>query len=41
MVTGDTLETATAIAKDAGILPQDYKDIEGRHYVMEGKNFRE
>ena len=45
MVTGDNIETATAIAKDANIIPTNFKrpDIEGtKNYyaVMEGKEFR-
>ena len=45
MVTGDNIDTATAIAKDANIIPSNFKrpDIEGtKNYyaVMEGKEFR-
>lgn len=45
MVTGDNTETATAIAKDAQIIPTNFKrpEIEGtKNYyaVMEGKQFR-
>lgn len=35
MVTGDTKETATAIAKDCGILPEDHSD----YIVMTGEEF--
>lgn len=45
MVTGDNTETATAIAKDANILPANYEPGEegspGEFIVMEGKKFRE
>lgn len=45
MVTGDNLGTATAIAKDAGILPMDFNsDDLGPHETyacMTGKQFRE
>ena len=45
MVTGDNTETATAIAKDANIIPSSFKrpEVQGtRNYytVMEGKEFR-
>lgn len=45
MVTGDNTETATAIAKDANILPAAFERPEpgmpGEFTVMEGKTFRE
>jgi P-type Ca2+ transporter type 2B len=46
MVTGDNTETATAIAKEAHILPSNFErpTVEGtKNYytVMEGKDFRE
>jgi Ca2+ transporting ATPase len=45
MVTGDNTGTATAIAKDANILPPTFtippKDQPGEFMVMEGKEFRE
>ena len=45
MVTGDNIDTATAIAKDAQIIPGNFKrpEVQGtRNYytVMEGKEFR-
>lgn len=40
MVTGDNLSTATAIAKECGILRSDYvKEVED-YEVMEGREFR-
>jgi magnesium-transporting ATPase (P-type) len=39
MVTGDNLDTAKAIAMEAGILTQ--KDLENEYSCMEGKLFRE
>jgi Ca2+ transporting ATPase len=41
MVTGDNLETAMAISKDAGIIEKDYEHTKGSYVVMEGKDFRE
>ena len=44
MVTGDNTETATAIAKDANIIPAVYEKPEkgepGEFLVMEGEEFR-
>lgn len=41
MVTGDNKETAVAIAKEAGILPQNWDQMERPDMmVMEGKDFR-
>lgn len=51
MVTGDNINTAIAIAKEAGILPSNYVknkhhnedgdgDTRGQYIVMEGKTFR-
>ena len=40
MVTGDNKITAIAIAKEAGILPEDWEPTEGDCTVMEGKEFR-
>ena len=40
MVTGDNKITAIAIAKEAGILPEDWEPSEGDYTVMEGKDFR-
>jgi magnesium-transporting ATPase (P-type) len=41
MVTGDNMETATAIAKDCGILPKDYKPHPefGKYEVTTGPIF--
>ncbi len=39
MVTGDNLDTAKAIALEAGIL--DPKDIDLQYACMDGKTFRE
>lgn len=41
MVTGDNIETAIAISKDAGIIPKDYEHTKSSYMVMEGKDFRE
>ena len=41
MVTGDNKQTAIAIAKEAGILAEDWEPTEGDCTVMEGKEFRE
>jgi len=41
MVTGDILETAIAISKDANIIPKNYKYEKGDYTVMTGKDFRE
>ncbi|KAL4469987.1 hypothetical protein ABPG73_016723 [Tetrahymena malaccensis] len=41
MVTGDNVNTAVAIAKDCGILPQDTKIGNNNYEIMEGKKFRE
>lgn len=45
MVTGDNLDTATAIAKDAGILPSDFDpehpEPHQKYACMTGKQFRE
>jgi len=41
MITGDNPETAVAIAKEAGILPADYKKKNEEDYtVMTGQQFR-
>lgn len=45
MVTGDNTETATAIAKDAHIIPANFvrpaaEGIKNYYTVMEGKEFR-
>lgn len=45
MVTGDNTQTATAIAKDAHIIPNDFtrptiEGVKGYYVVMEGKEFR-
>ena len=40
MVTGDNFDTAVAISKKAGILPQNYEHHEDSLAVMEGKTFR-
>jgi Ca2+ transporting ATPase len=41
MITGDNPETAKAIAKEAGILPQNWKPTAGDLTVMTGADFRE
>ena len=41
MVTGDNKATAIAIAKEAGILDQEWQPSEGDYTVMEGKEFRQ
>ncbi|EWS72210.1 calcium-translocating P-type ATPase, PMCA-type protein (macronuclear) [Tetrahymena thermophila SB210] len=41
MVTGDNVNTAVAIAKDCGILPQDTKITNNNYEILEGKKFRE
>lgn len=43
MVTGDNIQTAIAIAKEAGILDQQWSPNSGSndYTVMEGKAFRE
>lgn len=41
MITGDNPETAKAIAKEAGILPQEWKPTPGDLTVMTGADFRE
>ena len=40
MVTGDNKETAQAIAKECGIIPNSYKYEEGDNIVMTGLEFR-
>lgn len=47
MVTGDNLNTAVAIAKEAEIIPSNYKkpnehdeQARGKYIVLEGKEFR-
>ena len=39
MVTGDNIDTAKAIALEAGILKEEHKDR--KYAVMDGKSFRE
>lgn len=41
MVTGDNLDTAIAISKDAGIIDHDFNPKDNAYTVMEGKRFRE
>lgn len=40
MVTGDNLDTAVAISKEAGILPHTYTHNPDSFAVLEGKTFR-
>ena len=40
MVTGDNIETATAIAKECGILKREYI-LDASNVVIDGKRFRE
>jgi Ca2+ transporting ATPase len=40
MVTGDNIDTAIAISKEAGILPHNYEHTNDTLSVMEGKTFR-
>jgi magnesium-transporting ATPase (P-type) len=41
MITGDAVETAIAIAKEATILPDDFHYHESENVVMMGKDFEE
>lgn len=42
MVTGDNIDTARAISKEANIIPEDFDQEKGSRYVcMTGKQFRE
>ena len=41
MVTGDNTDTAVAISKKAGILPEDYEKTSESNAVLEGKVFRQ
>lgn len=41
MVTGDNKDTAVAISKKAGILPEDFQADSNSYAVLEGKVFRE
>ncbi|EGR29017.1 hypothetical protein IMG5_164760 [Ichthyophthirius multifiliis] len=41
MVTGDNLDTAIAISKEAGIIAQDFNVADNPYTVMEGKYFRQ
>lgn len=41
MVTGDNMDTAIAISKEAGIIDRDFKPQDNVYTVMEGKRFRE
>ena len=41
MVTGDNVETATAIAKNCGIIPADYIPDKNDYVVLQGFEFRE
>jgi len=40
MVTGDILDTAIAISKDAGIIPNDFDQEKNPYVVMQGRDFR-
>lgn len=41
MVTGDNIDTAIAISKEAGIIDRDFRVEDNVYTVMEGKRFRE
>lgn len=41
MVTGDNVDTAIAISKEAGIIDKDFRAQDNVYTVMEGKRFRE
>lgn len=41
MVTGDNIDTAIAISKDAGIIPEGHVVDEKGYTCMTGKSFRE
>lgn len=41
MVTGDKLQTAISIARNANIISEDIPDDEMHQYIMKGKKFRE
>lgn len=41
MVTGDKLQTALSIARNANIISEDIPDDEVEQYIIKGKNFRE
>ena len=41
MVTGDNIDTAIAISKEAGIIKDDFENNEEGYVCMTGKKFRE
>jgi len=41
MVTGDNIDTAIAISKEAGIIKDDFLNNEEGYVCMTGKQFRE